>query len=1586
MKRITTNDDIRFPIRVVKGLDSDVFTIQFYTTSRAVCLTKTNADVEDGIIHLEWTELYPLGTGVMNYTVLIPEADGSYSDDTFNKSISGTTIFYIVSDIIVPDGDEAQELVEVVADLQTQVNANTAKIEELMKVTITSSNWSATALQTPDTRYIISGNLDFDSATEVEVGDNCQIEFTKGSTLGSNVELLINNAEIVAPLTQIFDGTKITGFFHNGQIPVEWFGAKGDGETDDAEAINTTIKYAGKSEVLLSAPIYVIGSTIDINETNANFDSYDGQVEEVVGEEGGKKFLCKGSIYSTSDFTGYTVGNVTVPAMIRLAASNATVRIEGAIVVHADLTNCIGFLHEGYHDNKVYIARVMKARDYIGMWSWLDGTTSYTNQALMNLGTCDGVVYIYAMGTDFECEQICGFNNAFMVSDKYARAYAGVQQASFKFASLTANYGIRVKVGNNDGLIHPTTQGWMNACRIEYNGISGSNESRRFIPTTDATLIKVDSGTTTDHFCQNKIICNSVEPVWYKLIDINRGRGDYFEFLGNFGDCHVVPYRNGVPDDAHLGESAPTLCYNGAYPYTSTNKFINISNCKDFLINNLTPFYPMPYDTIYVHNSSNIVFTNCQAAEYIKNYWYQYVESARRFEKVIFTCSDITDLTSTDITVFEPDSRETDTIAYVESANDIDLTVDRLNIVTTPAYTTKFNVYPLYQVINGVKSQLGYCYDYKGLIASNNALEEALSHVTVDAYTKAETDALLANKADRNGSNQYEFTVKKLGIQNEGAAMVVYDYIYDNKDVFEIYNRNGTLQYLFSGNNDKIATERQLATKANSSDVYSKNEVYTKGEVNNLIPDLPDNIVTDANYVHTDNNFTTTLKNKLDGIASGAEVNVQANWNETNSSSDAYIQNKPTNVSSFTNDAGYLTSESDPTVPSWAKAQNKPTYTASEVGALPDTTTIPSKVSDLTNDLGFVTGSKIYVGTCETAAATPGKVATVETFPLDSNNKPEIGTVVAIKYSNSNSYKTSGTTHTLNVNSTGAFPMYYNNAELVSTTSANTLVAGYKNRYTYYVFNGTQWVWLSSGTDTNTTYTNVALGQGYAVQNNSSASATITATLSSYTLTANGIVSVKFNYDVPANATLNINSKGAKAIYNKDAAITAGVIKAGDTATFIYNTYYRLIAVDSWQDNTGGGGSGEMNVQSDWNETDTSSDAYILNKPTVDSSITGSSQTNAVQGGAIYTALFGKAGYKEYNSKSDMDAAIDVDTGTIGFENDEEKFYVYNSANDEWKPIDETDTQVTYITITRSSSTTTVKYENGTTLTPEEYIALLADHTKYILAIYGGNTYICSKRYTEEVEDGYVESTYLSFDNMSSSGVIKGITLDLQGDDPWVYYFGNYDNAYNNTFYISVNNTSQSISYYLAGWTARSGNILVVNFQKDVQVNTTLNISSTGAKNIYYKGAAIKAGIISAGDTVTFAYWSGRYNVVSIEKYHSTDIANVSSVISSASLATITKTLPSYSTYKVDASVTGTYSTWTTKIELNTAGSNTAPVHTIIIEPQALTGYTGNIVFGNQHLQWKNNDEPDLTAQGRSGFDYMVITIYDVTYAKYEKW
>lgn len=141
----------------------------------------------------------------------------------------------------------------------------------------------------------------------------------------------------------------------------------------------------------------------------------------------------------------------------------------------------------------------------------------------------------------------------------------------------------------------------------------------------------------------------------------------------------------------------------------------------------------------------------------------------------------------------------------------------------------------------------------------------------------------------------------------------------------------------------------------------------------------------------------------------GGSGNVQSDWEEEDSTNAAYIKNKPTipsieglitqeaadaryaqfsdiptkvsqlfndalyidgsvindyisdylreqgeqvNVSWFTNDAGYLTSftETDPTVPSWAKQANKPTYTAQEVGALPSSTPIPSALSDLSDD------------------------------------------------------------------------------------------------------------------------------------------------------------------------------------------------------------------------------------------------------------------------------------------------------------------------------------------------------------------------------------------------------------------------------------------------------------------------------------------------------------------------------------------------------------------------------------------------------------------------------------------------------------
>lgn len=75
--------------------------------------------------------------------------------------------------------------------------------------------------------------------------------------------------------------------------------------------------------------------------------------------------------------------------------------------------------------------------------------------------------------------------------------------------------------------------------------------------------------------------------------------------------------------------------------------------------------------------------------------------------------------------------------------------------------------------------------------------------------------------------------------------------------------------------------------------------------------------------------------------------------------------------------------ETDPTVPSWAKQSTKPTYTAQEVGALPSSTSIPSKTSDLTNDSGFITASSLsgYIASDEI-----GKVYVSDTEPSNTSN------------------------------------------------------------------------------------------------------------------------------------------------------------------------------------------------------------------------------------------------------------------------------------------------------------------------------------------------------------------------------------------------------------------------------------------------------------------------------------------------------------------------------------------------------------------------------------------------------------------------
>ena len=97
------------------------------------------------------------------------------------------------------------------------------------------------------------------------------------------------------------------------------------------------------------------------------------------------------------------------------------------------------------------------------------------------------------------------------------------------------------------------------------------------------------------------------------------------------------------------------------------------------------------------------------------------------------------------------------------------------------------------------------------------------------------------------------------------------------------------------------------------------------------------------------NDYTTEEKNKLAGIAAGAEVNVQSDWNAT--SGDAMILNKPaiptvpTNVSAFTNDANYAKVDEIPTKVSQLENDKNYLTTHQDISGKADKTYVDEAIS-----------------------------------------------------------------------------------------------------------------------------------------------------------------------------------------------------------------------------------------------------------------------------------------------------------------------------------------------------------------------------------------------------------------------------------------------------------------------------------------------------------------------------------------------------------------------------------------------------------------------------------------------------------------
>lgn len=186
---------------------------------------------------------------------------------------------------------------------------------------------------------------------------------------------------------------------------------------------------------------------------------------------------------------------------------------------------------------------------------------------------------------------------------------------------------------------------------------------------------------------------------------------------------------------------------------------------------------------------------------------------------------------------------------------------------------------------------------------------------------------------------------------------------------------------------------------------------------------------------------------------------------------------------------------------------------------------------------------KSFYGTCSTEAGTSAKVVTLS----DTNGwELRAGTIVGVKFSNSNT----ASNVTLNVNSSGAKSIYYNTGTYTGTSNA---VCGVANRTNFYMYNGSQWVFLNNGLVETDTFTS-------ARSDTAGGTSAKVATCNNYALLTKSHLHIIMTYSNTAKSalTLNVNGKGAKPIYINGSASSASnyTLPAGSYLIYYNGTNY----------------------------------------------------------------------------------------------------------------------------------------------------------------------------------------------------------------------------------------------------------------------------------------------------------------------------------------------------------------------------------------------------------------------------------------------
>ena len=229
------------------------------------------------------------------------------------------------------------------------------------------------------------------------------------------------------------------------------------------------------------------------------------------------------------------------------------------------------------------------------------------------------------------------------------------------------------------------------------------------------------------------------------------------------------------------------------------------------------------------------------------------------------------------------------TVASTGSYTDL---LDKPTIPTVPTNVSAFTNDAGYQTASQVSSAVEM--ETQNREAADNNLQSQIDGITASSDVKdiVGTYAELQNyDTSTLGDNDI---IKVLQDESHSNETTYYRWS-TSTEVFTLIGEEGP--YYTKSQTDtllnakaNISSLSTVATTGSYSDLTNKPSIPTK--TSDLTNDS--NFVSDASYVHTDNNFTSALKTKLDGIAAGAEVNVQANWTQADTSADDYIKNKPT--------------------------------------------------------------------------------------------------------------------------------------------------------------------------------------------------------------------------------------------------------------------------------------------------------------------------------------------------------------------------------------------------------------------------------------------------------------------------------------------------------------------------------------------------------------------------------------------------------------------------------------------------------------------------------------------------------------------